>query len=83
MPALVRIGGPLSKLLRDVGERGYAGGGDRNLVPLGEDPIRDGQLVPRGAGGNRQRTGIALKVGDPLHRASFVAVSSRLREAAT
>lgn len=54
MPALVRIGGPLSKLLRDVGGRRYAGGSDRKLAPLGEDPIRDGQLAPCGTRGDGQ-----------------------------
>jgi len=77
MPALVRIGGPLSKLLRDVGGRGYAGSGDRKLAPLGEDPIRDGQLAPCGTRGNGQLASLGLKAGEPFLRPGFVAVDPR------
>jgi hypothetical protein len=53
------------------------GGGDRNLAPLGEDPIRDGQLAPCGTRGNGQLASLGLKAGEPCLRPGFVAVDPR------
>lgn len=45
-PQLTR---PVAKLVLDVGGRGDAGGGDRQLAALCEDALGDGQLLPRRA----------------------------------
>jgi integrase len=44
--AFGRVLGPLSQLVADVGRRGDAGGGDRQLATFGEHTLSDSQLAP-------------------------------------
>lgn len=74
---LCRIARPLPQLLRDVGGRRGAGGSDSQLAALGEDAIRDGQLLPRGTRGDDQLASLGLKLGEPFLRPGFGVVYLR------